>query len=198
MWPWLRAATHLLLKNGIENDSPRWPHNRWTIVCHRCRPENQCWCVNVLSKLQATGSRQMATASMFIYYISVRQLAAKYIYVFLLFGFSTGLVRHYIAGLPLRSCPDPWATFCGGVPQCLIFVSSSIRIRTHVLVITMQMCYRYANLTPISYKLTASSLPLFYQFISIIRLFKCMVHNACTMPALCTVCLFTIWGVKIG
>ena len=38
---------------------------------------------------------------------------------------STGLVRLYIAGLPLRSRPDPWATFCrggGGGPQCLIFV----------------------------------------------------------------------------
>ena len=33
-----------------------------------------------------------------------------------LFGFSTGLVRLYITGLPLRSCPDPWATFCAGGP----------------------------------------------------------------------------------
>ena len=32
-------------------------------------------------------------------------------------GFSTGLVRLYIAGLPLRSCLDHWATFCRGVPN---------------------------------------------------------------------------------
>ena len=34
-----------------------------------------------------------------------------------------------------------------GVPQCLIFVSGSSRIRTHVLVITMRTCYRCATLT---------------------------------------------------
>ena len=27
------------------------------------------------------------------------------------FVFSTGLVRLYIVGLPLRSCPDHWASF---------------------------------------------------------------------------------------
>ena len=40
-----------------------------------------------------------------------------YIYIYIFFkSFSTGLVRLYIAGLPLRSCPDPWATFCAGGP----------------------------------------------------------------------------------
>ena len=38
-------------------------------------------------------------------------------YYFILFFFPTGLVRHYIAGLPLRFCPDHWATFCRGVPH---------------------------------------------------------------------------------
>ena len=33
------------------------------------------------------------------------------------FVFVFRLVRLYIAGLPLRFCPDPWATFCGGVPN---------------------------------------------------------------------------------
>ena len=36
-------------------------------------------------------------------------------FVFLV-RFFTGLVWLYIAGLPLRSCPDHWATFCGGCP----------------------------------------------------------------------------------
>ena len=37
---------------------------------------------------------------------------------FSLVRFSAGLVRLYIAGLPLRSCPDYWATFCReGVPN---------------------------------------------------------------------------------
>ena len=62
--------------------------------------------------------------------------------------FSAGLVRFYIAGLPLRSCPDHWATFCEGVLQCFIFVSGISRIRTHVLDIAMQTCYRCATLTP--------------------------------------------------
>ena len=35
-----------------------------------------------------------------------------------------------------------------GVPQCLIFVSGSSSIRTHVLVITMRTYYRCATLTP--------------------------------------------------
>ena len=46
---------------------------------------------------------------------------------------------------------DHWATFCRGASQCLFFVSGSSRIRTHILVITMRMCYRYATLTPIIY-----------------------------------------------
>ena len=62
--------------------------------------------------------------------------------------FSAGLVRLYIAGLPLRSCPDHWANFCEGVPQCLISVSGISRIRTHVLDIAMRTCYRCATLTP--------------------------------------------------
>ena len=36
----------------------------------------------------------------------------------------------------------------GGIPQCRIFVSGSSRIRTHVLDIAMQTCYRCASLTP--------------------------------------------------
>ena len=32
-------------------------------------------------------------------------------FCFFFSGFSTGLVRLYIAGLPLRSCPDHWASF---------------------------------------------------------------------------------------
>ena len=35
-----------------------------------------------------------------------------------IFFFFPGLVRLYIASLPLRSCPDPWATFCGGGRFC--------------------------------------------------------------------------------
>ena len=50
--------------------------------------------------------------------------------------FSTCLVRLYIAGLPLRSCPDYWATFlCRGSPNVCFFVSGRSRIRTHVLII---------------------------------------------------------------
>ena len=43
---------------------------------------------------------------------------------------------------------DQWATFCRRASQCLFFVSGSSRIRTHVLVITMRTCYRYATSTP--------------------------------------------------
>ena len=46
---------------------------------------------------------------------SVRQIE---VFIYLFFScFSTGLVRLYIAGLPLRSRPDHWATFCKGVPN---------------------------------------------------------------------------------
>ena len=58
--------------------------------------------------------------------------------------FSTGLVRLYIAGLPLTSCQDYWATFLWrGSPNVCFFVSGSSRIRTHILVI------RYPILTPL-------------------------------------------------
>ena len=67
---------------------------------------------------------------------------------FFWFVFSPSPVQLYIAGLPLRSCLDPWATFCRGVPQCLIFVSGSGGIRTHVPMITMRTHYHYATLTP--------------------------------------------------
>ena len=39
------------------------------------------------------------------------------IFFFFLFVFSPGLVQLYIAGLPLRSCPDPWVSFWRGVPN---------------------------------------------------------------------------------
>ena len=66
-----------------------------------------------------------------------RQQVRLFFYFFI---FSTGLVRLYIAGLPLRSCPDYWATFSAeGVPQCPFFVSCSSRIRTQVLIITKRM-----------------------------------------------------------
>ena len=44
---------------------------------------------------------------------------------------------------------DYWATFCRGASQCPFFVSGRSRIRTHVLMITMRTCYRYATLIPI-------------------------------------------------
>ena len=47
--------------------------------------------------------------------------------------FSTGLVRLYIAGLPLRSCRTIRAPSVQGSAQCaFFFVSGSSRIRTHV------------------------------------------------------------------
>ena len=72
----------------------------------------------------------------------------KKFWFFFPFYFSTGLVRLNIAGLPLWSCPDPWATYCGGgPPMSVFFVSGSSRIRTHVLVIAMRTCYGYSTLT---------------------------------------------------
>ena len=40
---------------------------------------------------------------------------------FFLFGFSTGLVRLYIAGLPLRSCRTIGAPSVQGSAQCAFF-----------------------------------------------------------------------------
>ena len=45
----------------------------------------------------------------------------KVCFVFLFFFFSTGLVRLYIAGLPLRSCHTIGATSVQGSAQCLFF-----------------------------------------------------------------------------
>ena len=56
------------------------------------------------------------------------QLRRSFFFFFKFVQFFTGQVRLYIAGLPLRSCPEHWATFCGGVPQYLIFVSGTSRI----------------------------------------------------------------------
>ena len=63
--------------------------------------------------------------------------------------FSTGLVLLYIAGLPLRSC---WTIGLPSVvPQCPFFVSGHSGIQTHVLGITMHMCYHCATLmSPLS------------------------------------------------
>ena len=49
---------------------------------------------------------------------------------FFLMFFSTGLVRLYIAGLPLRSCPDYWGTFLWrGSPNVCFFGSGSSSIQ---------------------------------------------------------------------
>ena len=58
--------------------------------------------------------------------------------------FSTGLVRLYIAGLPLISCQ----TMQGVLPNVCFFIFGSSRIRNHILVITMRTSYRCSPLTP--------------------------------------------------
>ena len=60
----------------------------------------------------------------------------------------TGLIRLYIAGLPLRSCWTIGLPSVGGPPNVRFIVSGSSRIRTHDLVITVRTCYRCATLTP--------------------------------------------------
>ena len=69
--------------------------------------------------------------------------------LFFAFGFSTGLVRLYIAGLPLRSC---WTIGppSEGSAQCPFFVSAgSSGTRTHVLYLMRRTRYHYAMLTPL-------------------------------------------------
>ena len=61
-------------------------------------------------------------------------------------SFPTGLVRLYIAGLPLRSCWTSGPPSEGGgegSSQCPFFISGSSGIRTHFLLITVQTLYRY-------------------------------------------------------
>ena len=60
-------------------------------------------------------------------------------FFFFIFFLSTGLVRLYIAGLPLRSCQTIGAPPVQGSPNVRFFVSGSSRIRTHVLIITKRM-----------------------------------------------------------
>ena len=60
--------------------------------------------------------------------------------------FSPGLVQLYIAGLPLRSCPDLGPPY--HVPQCPVFVSGCSRIQTHVLDFGMWTSYILLHLDP--------------------------------------------------
>ena len=63
-----------------------------------------------------------------------------FFFFFVLVCFSTGLVRLYIAGLPLRSCQTIGAPSVPGSAQCLFFsflVAAGLepRVCTHFLVI---------------------------------------------------------------
>ena len=60
--------------------------------------------------------------------------------IFFFFSFPV-FYRSSSALIPLRSCSDSWATFCRGASKCLIFVSGSGGIRTHVLIIIMRTLY---------------------------------------------------------
>ena len=56
----------------------------------------------------------------------LKHLCPKSLFFFFFSPFSsTGLVRLYITGLPVRSCPDHWATFCRGVPNVHFSLGSS-------------------------------------------------------------------------
>ena len=52
----------------------------------------------------------------------ILKIIDKIFFVFLFFCFSTGLVRLYIAGLPLRSCRTIGAPSVQGSAQCVFFL----------------------------------------------------------------------------
>ena len=97
-----------------------------TVMC--CR---QTAAVTVTAPSPVTVSRVTRPGSM-----SPTSVKVSFFCFVLFFCFSTGLVRLYIAGLPLRSCRTIGAPSVQGSAQCPFFsVSGSSRIRTHILVI---------------------------------------------------------------
>ena len=67
-------------------------------------------------------SRKMVLRAININIIVVRWYHMIIEFVFLFFCFSTGLVRLYIAGLPLRSCRTIGNLLCRGLPNVRFFL----------------------------------------------------------------------------
>ena len=92
--------------------------------------------------------------------VSTQQSSSSYICLLfhdvifkkIVFVFSTGLVRLYIAGLPLRSCPDHWATFCGwGLPMSVFSFLVAAGFEPTSLSLGGGCLNHYPILTPLGY-----------------------------------------------